>query len=177
MKSGLVKMTAAAIVGMALAAGATIAEMPGKNRVQVAAASDKNIVETASAAGHFKTLTAAINAADLAETLKGSGPFTMFAPTDAAFAKLPAGTVETLLKPENRDRLAAILTYHVVPGKVMAAEVTKLDEAKTVNGRMIDVSTSGGTVMVNDAKVITADIPASNGIIHVIDTVILPPRG
>ena len=177
MKSGLVKMTAAAIVGMALAAGATIAETPGKNMVQVAAASDKNIVETASAAGQFKTLTAAINAANLAETLKGSGPFTVFAPTDAAFAKLPAGTVETLLKPENRDRLAAILTYHVVPGKVMAAEVTKLDEAKTVNGRMIDVSTSGGTVMVNDAKVITADIPASNGIIHVIDTVILPPRG
>jgi uncharacterized surface protein with fasciclin (FAS1) repeats len=177
MKSGLVRMTAAAIVGMALAAGATIAETPGKNMVQVAAASDKNIVETASAAGQFKTLTAAINAADLAETLKGSGPFTVFAPTDAAFAKLPAGTVETLLKPENRDRLAAILTYHVVPGKVTAAEVTKLDEAKTVNGRMIDVSTSGGTVMVNDAKVITADIPASNGIIHVIDTVILPPRG
>jgi uncharacterized surface protein with fasciclin (FAS1) repeats len=108
---------------------------------------------------------------------KDRGPFTVFAPTDAAFAKLPAGTVETLLKPENRDRLAAILTYHVVPGKVMASEVTKLDEAKTVNGRMIDVSTSGGTVMVNDAKVITADIPASNGIIHVIDTVILPPRG
>ena len=174
MKSGLVKMTAAAIVGMALAAGATIAETPGKNMVQVAAASDKNIVETASAAGQFKTLTAAINAADLAETLKGSGPFTVFAPTDAAFAKLPAGTVENLLKPENRDRLAAILTYHVVPGKVTAAEVTQLDEAKTANGRMIDVSTSGGIMMVNDAKVITADIPASNGIIHVIDTVILP---
>jgi uncharacterized surface protein with fasciclin (FAS1) repeats len=176
MKSGFVRMTAAVFVGMALAAGATVAETPSKSTVQLAAATDKNVVETALAAGQFKTLTAAIDAAGLGETLKGPGPFTVFAPTDAAFAKLPAGTVENLLKPENRDKLAAILTYHVVPGRVTAAEVTQLDEAKTANGQKIDVRASGGTVMVNNAKVITTDIPASNGIIHVIDTVMLPTR-
>jgi uncharacterized surface protein with fasciclin (FAS1) repeats len=177
MTSRLVKMTAAALVGMAVAAGATIAQTPGNGMVQLAAASDKNLVDTAVAAGQFKTLAAAINAAGLGETLKGQGPFTVFAPTDAAFAKLPAGTVEELLKPENRERLAAILTYHVVPGTVTASQVMQLDEAKTANGQMIDVSTRGNTVMVNNARVITADIPASNGIIHVIDTVMLPPRG
>jgi uncharacterized surface protein with fasciclin (FAS1) repeats len=170
-------MTAAAIVGMALAAGATVAGTPGQNPVQLAAASDKNVLETAASAGQFKTLAAAIDAAGLGETLKGPGPFTVFAPTDAAFAKLPAGTVENLLKPENRDRLAAILTYHVVPGMVTAAEVTKLNAAKTANGQTVNIKTDGGSVMVNDAKVITADIPASNGIIHVIDTVMLPTRG
>ena len=177
MKLGFVRMTAAVIVGMALAAGATVAETPSKSTVQLAAATDKTVVETALAAGQFKTLTAAINAAGLSETLKGPGPFTLFAPTDAAFAKLPAGTVENLLKPENRDQLAAILTYHVVPGMVTAAEVTQLDEVKTANGQKIDIRASGGTVMVNNAKVITTDIPASNGIIHVIDTVMLPTRG
>ncbi len=100
----------------------------------------------------------------------------MFAPTDEAFAKLPAGTVENLLKPENKDQLVAILTYHVVPGKVMAADVIKLKEAKTVNGKMIDIETKGDAVMVNDAKVTATDIGASNGVIHVIDTVILPPK-
>ena len=140
-------------------------------------AADKDIVDTAVEAGQFKTLAAALTAAGLVDTLKGPGPFTVFAPTDAAFAKLPEGTVEMLLKPENKDKLTAILTYHVVPGKVMAADVVKLDEAKTVNGAMVDVKVDGDTVMINDAKVAAADIAASNGVIHVIDTVILPPNG
>jgi len=109
-------------------------------------------------------------------TSSGGGPFTVFAPTDEAFAKLPAGTVENLLKPENKEQLVAILTYHVVPGKVMAADVVKLKEAKTVNGNMVDIKTKGDAVMVNDAKVTATDISASNGVIHVIDTVILPPK-
>jgi uncharacterized surface protein with fasciclin (FAS1) repeats len=139
-------------------------------------AAQKDIVETAVNAGQFKTLAAALGAADLVATLKGNGPFTVFAPTDAAFAKLPAGTVENLLKPENKDQLVAILTYHVVPGRVMAADVVKLKEAKTVNGKMLDIETKGEAVMVNDAKVTATDIGASNGVIHVIDTVILPPK-
>jgi uncharacterized surface protein with fasciclin (FAS1) repeats len=142
-----------------------------------ARAADADIVDTAVAAGEFKTLAAALNAAGLVETLKGSGPFTVFAPTDAAFAKLPAGTVENLLKPENKGQLTAILTYHVVAGEVMAADVAKLDEAETVNGESVDVTAKGGNVMINDAKVTTADIAASNGVIHVIDTVIMPPKG
>ena len=139
-------------------------------------AAEKDIVDTAVGAGQFKTLAAALTAAGLVETLKGPGPFTVFAPTDDAFAKLPAGTVETLLKPENKEKLVAILTYHVVPGKVMAADVVKLDEAKTVNGAMVDVKVDGNTVMINNAEVATADVVASNGVIHVIDTVILPPN-
>ena len=138
-------------------------------------AADKDIVDTAVAAGQFKTLAAALTAAGLVDTLKGPGPFTVFAPTDAAFAKLPAGTVDTLLKPENKAKLTAILTYHVVAGKVMAVDVVKLKEAKTVNGAMVAVKVDGGNVMINNAKVTTADIAASNGVIHVIDTVLLPP--
>jgi uncharacterized surface protein with fasciclin (FAS1) repeats len=138
-------------------------------------AAGNDIVDTAVSAGQFNTLAAALGAAGLVETLKGPGPFTVFAPTDDAFAKLPAGTVENLLKPENKDQLTAILTYHVVPGKVMAADVVKLDEAKTVNGKMIDVSVMGDKVMTNDATVTKTDIQASNGVIHVIDSVILPP--
>ena len=134
----------------------------------------KNIVDTAVAAGQFKTLAAALGAAGLVDTVKGAGPFTVFAPTDAAFAKLPAGTVENLLKPENKAQLTAILTYHVVPGKVMAADVVKLKEAKTVNGKMLKVQVNGSSVMINDANVTAADIQASNGVIHVIDTVVLP---
>ncbi len=141
------------------------------------AAADKDIVDTAVEAGQFKTLAAALDAAGLVETLKGPGPFTVFAPTDEAFAKLPDGTVDTLLKPENKDRLVGILTYHVVPGKVMAADVVKIDEAKSVNGKMIDVEVDGGGVKVNNANVTATDIAASNGVIHVIDTVILPPEG
>ena len=134
----------------------------------------QNIVDTAVAAGQFKTLAAALGAAGLVDTVKGAGPFTVFAPTDAAFAKLPAGTVENLLKPENKAQLTAILTYHVVSGKVMAADVVKLKEAKTVNGKMLQVKVNGSDVMINDAKVTSADIVASNGVIHVIDSVVLP---
>jgi uncharacterized surface protein with fasciclin (FAS1) repeats len=134
------------------------------------------LVDTAASAGQFKTLTTAINAAGLSDTLKGPGPFTVFAPTDAAFAKLPAGTVEKLLKPENKAQLVAILTYHVVPGELMAVDVVKLTEAKTVNGKSVAVTEPGNSVMINDAKVTTTDIVASNGVIHVIDKVILPPK-
>ena len=134
----------------------------------------QDIVDTAVAAGQFKTLAAALTAAGLVDTLKGHGPFTVFAPTDAAFAKLPAGTVENLLKPENKAQLTAILTYHVVPGKVMAADVVKLKEAKTVNGKMLQVKVNGSDVMINDANVTATDIAASNGVIHVIDSVVLP---
>lgn len=143
--------------------------------VASAQAADKDIVDTAVEAGQFDTLAAALNAAGLVETLKGAGPFTVFAPTDDAFAKLPAGTVENLLKPENKDQLTAILTYHVVPGAVMAADVVKLDEATTVNGATVDVTADAGKVMINEANVTATDIAASNGVIHVIDSVILPP--
>jgi uncharacterized surface protein with fasciclin (FAS1) repeats len=135
----------------------------------------QNIVEIASSNADFETLTVAIKAAGLAETLSGKGPFTVFAPTDAAFEKLPAGTLESLLKPENKDQLIAILTYHVVPGKVKAADVIKLDSAATVNGQNVDVSVIDGAVKVDNANVIATDVAASNGVIHVIDTVILPP--
>jgi uncharacterized surface protein with fasciclin (FAS1) repeats len=133
-----------------------------------------DIVDTAVKAGSFNTLVAAVQAAGLAETLKGEGPFTVFAPTDDAFAKLPAGTLDDLLKPENKDKLAAILTYHVVSGKVMAKDVMTMKEAKTVNGQSVMVSMEADTVMIDNAKVVNADIECSNGVIHVIDTVILP---
>jgi len=135
----------------------------------------KDIVDTAVGAGSFKTLVAAVQAAGLVETLKGAGPFTVFAPTDEAFAKLPAGTVESLLKPENKEKLVAVLTYHVVPGKVMAADVVKLTEAPTVQGSKAKVKVADGTVMIDNAKVVKTDIETSNGVIHVIDAVILPP--
>jgi uncharacterized surface protein with fasciclin (FAS1) repeats len=148
-----------------------------KTPVQAVAfkAEAKDIVDTAVGAGSFKTLVAAVQAAGLVETLKGEGPFTVFAPTDEAFAKLPAGTVETLLKPENKDQLVAVLTYHVVPGKVMAADVVKLTEAATVQGSKVKVKVVDGSVMIDAAKVVKADIETSNGVIHVIDAVILPP--
>ncbi|MCU0918546.1 MAG: fasciclin domain-containing protein [Planctomycetes bacterium] len=133
-----------------------------------------DIIDTATSAGDFNTLVAAVKAADLVSTLKGPGPFTVFAPTDAAFAKLPAGTVQSLLLPENKQKLASILTYHVVPGKVMAAEAAKLSSAKTVNGQSLSVKTAGGGVTIDDAKVIKTDILCSNGVIHVIDAVVLP---
>lgn len=138
------------------------------------AAMKKDIVAVASAAGQFNTLTAALTAAGLVDTLQGDGPFTVFAPTDAAFAKLPEGTVETLLLPQNKDKLTAILTYHVVPGKVTASDVVKLDSAKTVNGDTVDIHVVDGNVSVDSANVVKTDIGASNGIIHVIDSVILP---
>ncbi len=134
----------------------------------------RDIVDTAVSAGSFKTLVAAVKAAGLVETLKGNGPFTVFAPTDEAFAKLPKETLESLLKPENKDKLAAILTYHVVAGKVLAADVVKIDSAKTVNGQSVKISTKGDAVMVEGAKVLKTDILGANGVIHVIDSVLLP---
>ena len=138
-------------------------------------AADKNIVDTAMAAGSFNTLVKAVQAADLTATLEGAGPFTVFAPTDQAFAKLPAGTVESLLKPENKEKLRAILTYHVVAGNLNAAQVAKLSSVKTVEGAELKIVVKNGSVMVDNAKVVKADIHASNGTIHVIDAVMLPP--
>jgi transforming growth factor-beta-induced protein len=140
-----------------------------------AAQAAADIVDTAVAAGDFKTLAAALTAAGLVDTLKGAGPFTVFAPTDAAFAKLPAGTIDNLLKPENKKQLTDILTYHVVPGKVTAADVTKLASAKSVQGEDITITVKDGKVMVNNANVVATDVMASNGVIHVIDSVIMPP--
>lgn len=137
-------------------------------------AAEKDIVTTATEAGSFKTLVAAVKAAGLVETLKGKGPFTVFAPTDEAFAQLPAGTVESLLKPENKGRLVSVLTYHVVPGEVKAVEVMKLNAAATVNGQRVEIKSADGKVLVDQANVITTDIHCSNGVIHVIDQVILP---
>ena len=134
----------------------------------------KDIVDTAVAAGNFNTLATALQAAGLADALKGNGPFTVFAPTDEAFGKLPPGTVESLLKPENKEKLKAILLYHVVSGDVTAAQVAQLNSAKTINGQNLKLKVDDGTVMVNDAKVVKADVLASNGVIHVIDTVLLP---
>ena len=134
----------------------------------------KDIVDTAVAAGSFKTLAKALEAADLVDTLKGKGPYTVFAPTDEAFAKLPASTLDDLLKPENKAKLRRILTYHVVPGRVSASEVIKLRSAKTVSGETIAITANGGTVMVDSARVLKTDVGASNDIIHVIDAVILP---
>ncbi|MFV1529408.1 MULTISPECIES: fasciclin domain-containing protein [unclassified Phaeobacter] len=133
----------------------------------------KDIVDTAAGAGDFSTLIAAVEAAGLVDTLKGDGPFTVFAPTDAAFAALPEGTVEELLKPENKDKLIEILTYHVVPGKVMSGDLVDDMKAATVQGSEITIDLDSG-VMVDEAKVVTADIEAENGVIHVIDTVIMP---
>lgn len=142
--------------------------------ISVAKASEKDIVDTAVGAGSFNTLVAAVQAAGLVEVLKGDGPYTVFAPTDEAFAKLPEGTVETLLKPENKDKLVAILTYHVVPGKVMSTDIAgKKADVASVQGGEISVDATDG-VKVDNAKVIAADVEASNGVIHVIDTVILP---
>jgi uncharacterized surface protein with fasciclin (FAS1) repeats len=134
----------------------------------------KDIVDTAVAAGQFNTLAKALQAAGLVDTLKGKGPFTVFAPTDEAFAKLPAGTIDELLKPENKEKLVSILTYHVVSGAVSSKKVATMKSAKTVNGKDVSISAEGGSVKINDAKVIKADIKASNGVIHVIDSVLMP---
>ena len=151
-------MTAAALI-----AGSTAFAMSDK----------KDIVDTAVEAGSFTTLVAAVQAAGLVDTLKGDGPFTVFAPTDEAFAALPEGTVEDLLKPENKDKLTAILTYHVVPGKVMSGDLSNDMKAETVQGGKVSIMTEGG-VSVDGANVVTADIETSNGVIHVIDGVIMP---
>jgi uncharacterized surface protein with fasciclin (FAS1) repeats len=133
-----------------------------------------DIVDTAVEAGNFTTLAAALEAGGLVGTLKGDGPYTVFAPTDEAFAKLPAGTVEFLLQPENKDKLVEILTYHVVPGNVQAVDVVKLTSATTANGSDVRISVSEGVVFINDSRVVATNIDASNGVIHVVDTVILP---
>ncbi|HSM05334.1 MAG TPA: fasciclin domain-containing protein [Longimicrobiales bacterium] len=152
-------------VAAALVAGPASAQM-----------ANDDIVDVAVENGNFTTLAAALEAAGLIETLKGDGPFTVFAPTDEAFAKLPAGTVEALL--QDKERLTQILTYHVVPGEVMASQVVGLDEAETVNGAALRITTTAdGAVKINDATVTSADVRASNGVIHVVDTVILPPSG
>ena len=135
---------------------------------------EKDIVDTAVGAGSFNTLVAALTAADLVDTLKGEGPFTVFAPTDEAFAKLPEGTVEDLLKPENKEKLQTILLYHVVPGKVMASDVVNLSSAKTANDMELFITVDGKTVKINQAQVVQTDIETSNGVIHVIDTVLIP---
>jgi uncharacterized surface protein with fasciclin (FAS1) repeats len=141
------------------------------------ASSKGTIVDIAAGNDDFSTLVAAVKAAGLAETLMGEGPFTVFAPTNEAFAALPEGTVESLLKPENKDQLVAILTYHVVPGQVLAKDVVKLEKAKTVQGEAVKIKVKKDKVMVNGAKVVMTDIVADNGVIHVIDSVILPPEG
>ena len=158
----------ARVIGLAATLGA-LAVLPAQ-------AQNKDIVDTAVAAGSFKTLAKALDAAGLVQTLKGAGPFTVFAPTDEAFAKLPAGTLDNLLKPEQKAELRRILTYHVVSGKVMAADVVKMRSATAVSGDTITVMARDGKVHVDKATVVKTDIGASNGVIHVIDAVILPPR-
>lgn len=154
--------------------GTAFTLMPLGSAQATGCADKKDIVDTAVGAGSFTTLVAAIKAADLVDTLKGKGPFTVFAPTDEAFAKLPAGTLDDLLKPENKAKLQAILTYHVVPGKVMAADVVKLKKAKTAQGQELAIKVADGKVTVDNANVVKTDIACSNGVIHVIDTVVLP---
>ncbi len=153
----------------ALLLGVLVSAVPA-----VTGSAKTDIVDTAVAAGTFNTLATALQAAGLAETLKTKGPFTVFAPTDEAFSKLPPGTVESLLKPENKEKLKAVLLYHVVAGDVTAAQVTKMSSAKTLEGQDVKITVTDGTVMVNNAKVIKADVFATNGVIHVIDTVLLP---
>ncbi len=162
------KNTWLAITSLALV-GAMAAVWPAR------AEQTKDIVDTAVAAGSFTTLAKALTAADLVGTLKGPGPFTVFAPTDDAFAKLPAGTLDDLLKPENKAKLRHVLTYHVVAGKVMAADVVKMTSAQAVSGDTLSIKVAGPAVMLNQAHVVKTDIAASNGVIHVIDAVVLPP--
>lgn len=162
-------IVAAALATVVLGLGASFANA---GHHEMAAKAD--LVDTAVAAGNFSTLATALEAGDLVATLKSDGPFTVFAPTDAAFAKLPAGTIESLLEPENRDQLVAILTYHVVPGEVEAGQVVGLTSVSTVNGQDLSVRVEGETVFINDARVTAVDVGASNGVIHVIDTVLLP---
>ncbi len=161
-------------LSVAAMAAMSVADQTGVTAKAADKHAEKDIVTTAVEAGSFKTLAAALKAGGLVETLQGKGPFTVFAPTDDAFAKLPAGTVETLLKPENKGQLVSVLTYHVVAGKVPAAQVVKLDAAATVNGQRVNIKVEEGKVRVDQALVVTADIHCSNGVIHVVDQVLLP---
>jgi uncharacterized surface protein with fasciclin (FAS1) repeats len=164
------------VYGMSLALATTLVAFTAghADECPLSKAKSKDIIDTAVSAGKFNTLAAALKAADLVETLKGKGPFTVFAPTDDAFSKLPKGTVEELLKPENKSKLVSILTYHVVPGNVLAADVVKLSKAKTVQGSEVSIQVAEGKVKVGTANVTATDIKSSNGVIHVIDSVILP---
>ncbi len=157
-----------------LTATTVVMALPFSVAAHAQAAPAKNIVDTAVAAGSFKTLVTALKAAGLVSALEGKGPFTVFAPTDEAFAKLPPGTLQDLLKPENKQKLAAILTYHVVPGRVLASQVMGMTSAKTLNGQTLSIAVSNGAVMVDNAKVVKTDIRCTNGVIHVIDSVMLP---
>jgi len=169
-------LAVAVVAGSVVLAGAVQAGSCGSCSSSAAKKSAKqDVVDTAVAAGSFNTLVAAVKAAGLADTLKGAGPFTVFAPTDEAFGKLPAGTVESLLKPENLAKLQGILKYHVVAGKVTAEQASKLTSAATVQGSNIRIEAKEGSVKINEATVVKADVEASNGVIHVIDQVILPP--
>jgi uncharacterized surface protein with fasciclin (FAS1) repeats len=167
-------LLATALMFCGMAPAVVLLSHPQAAVAEAAEAAQKDIVDTAVAAGNFKTLAAALKAGGLVETLKGEGPFTVFAPTDEAFAKLPAGTVENLLKPENKEKLVSILTYHVVAAKAMAKDVAGMSSAKTVNGKELKLKAEGAKVQVNDAHVTKADIVTSNGVIHVIDSVLLP---
>ncbi|HYN84468.1 MAG TPA: fasciclin domain-containing protein [Pyrinomonadaceae bacterium] len=166
---------AATAAGFALVAALAAGSVTRQAEAFAPSSTTANIVETAVGAGSFKTLVRALEAADLVEALKADGPFTVFAPSDEAFAKLPDGALEELLRPENREKLRAVLLYHVVPGKVVAADVMRLNgrEVKTLEGSKVKVKTKGG-VMVNNARVVQTDVMTSNGVIHVIDTVIMP---
>ena len=161
----MLKYALVALIAVTASFSATVAK---------AETAGKTIVEIAAGAEDFSTLVAAVKAAELVDVLSSKGPFTVFAPTNEAFAKLPKGTVESLLKPENKDKLIAVLKYHVVPGKVMAKDVVKVDSAKTAQGSSVTVTVEGKTVKVDNATVVKTDIEASNGVIHVIDTVIIP---
>jgi uncharacterized surface protein with fasciclin (FAS1) repeats len=172
LKHSMIALMAAGILGAPVWADTCSADKYTTSTTSAAHGS-KTIVAVASEAGSFKTLVAAVKAAGLVDVLQGEGPFTVFAPTDEAFAKLPAGTVENLLKPENREQLKAVLTYHVLPGKVMAADVKPM-HAKTVNGQKVNIQVVDNKVKVDNATVVKTDVLASNGVIHVIDTVILP---
>lgn len=166
MKSTLLKFISASVVSLSLIAAPAIAGHHDEAKM--------DIVETAASNSSFTTLVAAVKAAGLVDTLQGAGPFTVFAPTNEAFAKLPAGTVEELLKPENKDKLVAVLTYHVVAGEVYAKDVVKLTQAKTVQGGNVMIKASDAGVMLNNANVVQTDLKTKNGVIHVIDTVLLP---
>lgn len=163
------------VLALVLGLSAPLAFAAGNGApASAATTADADVVDTAVAAGQFNTLAAALKAAGLVDTLKGDGPFTVFAPTDAAFAALPAGTVENLLRPENRDQLVAVLTYHVVPGEYPVARVAGMDAADTVNGQRLEIGTRGDAVTVGGARVVQVDVEASNGVIHVIDKVLIP---
>lgn len=188
MRKSILSLSAAALIGASTVVAQTCPsqqshvanQCPAQCASQTISVSapvqERDIVDTAVAAGSFKTLAAALKAGGLIDTLKGKGPFTVFAPTDAAFANLPEGTVESLLKPENKDQLVSILTYHVVPGKVMSGDVVKLNSAKTVQGQPVSIKVVDGKVMIDNATVSSVDINCANGVIHVIDSVIIPKK-